>query len=139
MIRRDMPEVVQIASHSSLQWQEEDFLRCLRQRNYIGMVAECCEEIAGFMIYELHKKKLEVLHFAVHPKFRRNGVGTQMINKLKDKLSSHKRTKLGISVPERNLGLQSFLKKNFFQAIGVTRQYFEQLNEDSYDFSYKIS
>jgi len=39
MIRRDMPEVLDIESGSfEFPWSEEDFIRCLRQRNCIGMV-----------------------------------------------------------------------------------------------------
>jgi len=40
MIRRDMQEVLQAEQQCFDQsWTEEDFLRCLRQRNCIGMVA----------------------------------------------------------------------------------------------------
>ena len=80
MIRRDMPEVLAI-EHASFEypWCEEEFLRVLRQRNCIGMVAEYGERIVGFMIYELHRNKIHVLDFATHPEFRRRGVGRQMI------------------------------------------------------------
>ena len=79
MIRRDMPEVLQTEQHSfEFPWTEEDFLRCLRQRNCIGMVAEQGEKVVGFMIYELHKNKLHILNFAVHPGFRRAGVGSTL-------------------------------------------------------------
>ena len=72
MIRRDMPEVLQTEQESfEFAWTEEDFLRCLRQRNCIGMVAEQGEKVVGFMIYELHKAKLHILNFAVHPSYRR--------------------------------------------------------------------
>src|SRR5277367_6823709 len=95
MIRRDMPEVLQIEQESfDYSWTEEDFLRCLRQRNCIGMVAEQGERVVGFMIYELHKAKLHILNFAVHPGWRRQGVGAQMVGKLISKLSSHRRTRI---------------------------------------------
>ena len=78
MIRRDMPEVLQTEQESfEYAWTEEDFLRCLRQRNCIGMVAEQGEKVVGFMIYELHKAKLHILNFAVNPAWRRNGVGAK--------------------------------------------------------------
>src|SRR5580765_7631898 len=90
MIRRDMPEVLQAEQLSfEYSWTEEDFLKCLRQRNCIGMVAEYEERVVGFMIYELHKSKLHVMNFAVHPDYRRTGIGAQMIAKLIGKLSSH--------------------------------------------------
>src|SRR3974377_2236301 len=80
MIRRDMPEVLQIEQDSfDYSWTEEDFLRCLRQLNSIGMVAEHAEKVVGFMIYELHKSKLHILNFAVCPSYRRTGIGGQMI------------------------------------------------------------
>jgi ribosomal-protein-alanine N-acetyltransferase len=52
MIRRDMPEVLHTEQGAfEYAWTEEDFLRCLRQRNCIGMVAEQGEKVVGFMIY----------------------------------------------------------------------------------------
>ena len=82
MIRRDMPEVLNIEESSfEFPWSEDDFIRCLRQRNCIGMVAEHDERVVGFMIYELHKTRLHVLNFCVHPTYRRLGVGSQMVKK----------------------------------------------------------
>ncbi len=111
MIRRDMPEVLAI-EHASFEfpWCEEEFLRVLRQRNCIGMVAEYGERVVGFMIYELHKNKLHVLDFATHPEFRRQGVGHQMIGKLVGKLSSHRRTRIAVYVRETNLASQLFYR-----------------------------
>ena len=88
MIRRDMSEVLDIERQCfEFAWSEEDFLCCLRQRNCIGMVAERQERIVGFMIYELLKSQLHVLNFAVAPWSRRQGVASQMVEKLVNKLS----------------------------------------------------
>src|SRR6266705_7008779 len=104
MIRRDMPEVLQAEQLSfEYAWTEEDFLRCLRQRNCIGMVAEQGEKVVGFMIYELHKSKLHILNTAVHREHRRSGTGGQMVAKLISKLSSHRRTRISLEVRETNL------------------------------------
>src|ERR1700676_2718981 len=112
MIRRDMPEVLQIEQDSfDYSWTEEDFLRCLRQRNCIGMVAEHGEKVVGFMIYELHKSKLHILNFAVHPGWRRLEVRAQMVGKLVSKLSSHRRTRITLEVRETNLAAQLFFRK----------------------------
>jgi ribosomal-protein-alanine N-acetyltransferase len=104
MIRRDMPEVMRTERASfEYAWTEDDFLRCLRQRNCIGMVAEENDHVAGFMIYELHKTRLNVLNFAVHPTVRRLGIGGMLIAKLEYKLISHHRQKITLAVRERNL------------------------------------
>ena len=139
MIRRDMPEVLQIEQDSfDYSWTEEDFLRCLRQRNCIGMVAEHGEKVVGFMIYELHKNKLHILNFAVCPSCRRTGIGGQMIAKLIGKLSSHRRTKITRAVRERNLNAQMFFQALDFRAMKVLRNYYEDSGEDAYLMQFRI-
>lgn len=137
MIRRDMPEVLAI-EHSSFDfpWCEEEFLRVLRQRNCIGMVAEHGERVVGFMIYELHKSRLQVLNFAVHPDYRRQGVGRQMVAKLVGKLSSQRRTRIQLLVRESNLGAQLFYRVQGFRATEVLRGFYEDTGEDAYALQY---
>jgi ribosomal-protein-alanine N-acetyltransferase len=137
MIRRDMPEVLAI-EHSSFEfpWCEEEFLRVLRQRNCIGMVAEYGERVVGFMIYELHKTKLQVLNFAVHHEFRRQGVGNQMVAKLVGKLSNHRRTRICLHVRESCLNAQLFFRVQGFRATEVVREHYEDTGEDAYLMQY---
>jgi ribosomal-protein-alanine N-acetyltransferase len=140
MIRRDMPDVLRAERDSfEFAWTEEDFLKCLRQRNCIGMVAECNERVVGFMIYELHKSKLNVLNFAVHPDNRRQNVGKQMIAKLIGKLSSHRRTKITLAVRETNLPAQLFFKAMEFRAVKVLRGYYEDSGEDAFLMQHRVS
>ena len=140
MIRRDMPEVLQ-AEQSSFEyaWTEEDFLRCLRQRNCIGMVAEQGEKVVGFMIYELHKAKLHILNFAVHPTCRRSHIGNQMVAKLISKLSSHRRTRITLEVRETNLPAQLFFRSQDFKAVRVLRGYYEDSGEDAFLMQYRLA
>jgi ribosomal-protein-alanine N-acetyltransferase len=140
MIRRDMPEVLQTEQESfEYSWTEEDFLRCLRQRNCIGMVAEEGEKVVGFMIYELHKAKLHILNFAVHPRCRRVGVGAQMVAKLVSKLSSHRRTRITLEVRETNLGAQLFFRSQSFKAVRVLRAFYEDSGEDAFLMQYRLT
>lgn len=139
MIRRDMPEVLQAEQMSfEFAWTEEDFLRCLRQRNCIGMVAEHGEKVVGFMIYELHKNKLHILNFAVHPAWRRLEVGSQMVAKLISKLSSHRRTRITLEVRETNLAAQLFFSKQEFKAVRVLRAFYEDSGEDAFLMEYRF-
>ena len=138
MIRRDMPEILGIETLSfEFPWSEEDFVRCLRQRNCIGMVAEHGDRVVGFMIYELHKTRLHILNFAVHPDYRYNRVGMQMVNKLVSKLSHQRRTRILLEVRERNLPAQVFFRALGFRAISVLRDYYEDTVEDAYLMEYR--
>ena len=138
MIRRDMPEVLDIeASSFEFPWADEDFVRCLRQRNCIGMVAEYEDRVVGFMIYELHKTRIHVLNFAVAPGYRRRSVGSQMVAKLVGKLSSQRRSRIVLEVRETNLPAQLFFRENGFRAISVMRAYYEDTPEDAYLMQYR--
>jgi [ribosomal protein S18]-alanine N-acetyltransferase len=133
MIRRDMPEVMRTERASfEYSWTEDDFLRCLRQRNCIGMVAEHGDSIIGFMIYELHKTRLHVLSFAVHPAARRTGIGGLLVGKLIYKMVSHRRQKVTLAVRERNLPAQMFFRGHGFKATKLLRKYYEDSGEDAY-------
>jgi ribosomal-protein-alanine N-acetyltransferase len=138
MIRRDMAEVLEIESEGfEFPWCEDDFIRCLRQRNCIGMVAEQGEFVVGFMIYELHKTRLHLLNFAVARPFRRQGVGTQMLGKLTAKLSSQRRTRIMLEVRETNLPAQLFFRKLGFRAVSVLRDFYDDTTEDAYLMQYR--
>ena len=138
MIRRDMPEILEIEGLSfEFPWSEEDFVRCLRQRNCIGMVAEHGDRVVGFMIYELHKTRLHILNFAVHPDCRCNHVGLQMVTKLVGKLSHQRRTRILLEVRERNLPAQIFFRTLGFRAISVLRDFYEDTIEDAYLMEYR--
>jgi [ribosomal protein S18]-alanine N-acetyltransferase len=139
MIRRDMPEVLAI-EHASFEypWCEEEFLRVLRQRNCIGMVAEHGERIVGFMIYELHRNKIHVLDFATHPEFRRRDVGRQMLLKLVGKLSAQRRNRIALYVRETNLAAQLFYRVNGFLASEVIREHYLDTGEDAYLMQYHL-
>ena len=133
MIRRDMADVLEIeTSCFEFAWTEEDFVRCLRQRNCIGMVSEFNDRVVGFMVYELHKNRLHVLNFAVHPDFQRQGVGNRMVEKLISKLSYQRRNRIILEVRETNLTAQLFFRDLGFRAISVLRDFYEDTVEDAY-------
>jgi len=101
-------------------------------------VAEQGEKVVGFMIYELHKSKLHILNFAVHPPCRRAGVGGQMVSKLISKLSSHRRTRITLEVRETNLAAQLFFRTQGFRAVRVLRSYYEDSGEDAFLMQYNL-
>ena len=133
MIRKDMGDVLSIERQSfPFPWTEDEFITCLRQRNCIGMVAERDKAIVGYMIYELHKTRLHILNFCVHPKWRRQGVGRVMVEKLVSKLSYQRRTRIMFEVSEVNLPAQLFFRAMGFKAINVLRNFYAETGQDAY-------
>ena len=139
MVRRDMAEILAIEGESfEFLWLEEDFIRCLRQRNCIGMVAEHDERVVGFMIYELNKTRIHVLNFAAAAEYRRRGVGSQMVAKLIGKLSACRRTRISLETRESNLPAQLFFRSQGFTAGRVLRDFYDDTDEDAYHMIYRL-
>ena len=137
MIRRDMREVLDVEREAfEFPWSDEDFTRCLRQRNCIGMVAESGDSVVAFMIYELHRSRLHVLNFAVARSHRRLGIGTRMMEKLVGKLSPERRSRIVLEVRETNLPAQLFFRSLGFRAISVLKDFYQDTTEDAYLMHY---
>lgn len=145
MIRRHFDDVLRIEGECfPMPWSEEDFIRCLRQRNAIGMVAKVRDDVAGYMIYELHRNRLHILNFAVAPAYMRRGVGSAMVGKLKSKLSHRlrngtARNRIMLEVSEKNLDAQLFFRSQGFRAVSVVKGFYKCLpEEDAYLFQYRL-
>lgn len=138
LIRRDMPEVLAIEESGFVDpWTEDGFLRHLRQRNGIGMVAEYQERVVGYMLYELHPNKLRLVNHAVDPDFRRRGIGSALIHKLMTKLSPTRRTRIVVEVRESNLSAQLFSRALGFKAIAVLPEFWDGTDEAAYRMVYR--
>jgi len=140
MLQRDYRAVMDIERDSfEFPRLEEDFIRCLRQRNCIGMVAEHEDRVVGFKIYELYKNWIHVLNFAVGSEYRRRGVASQMIAKLIAKLSTQRRNRILVEVRETNLDAQLFFREIGFRAVSLLRDYYEDPTEDAFRMAYTLS
>ena len=118
MIRRDMREVLDVEREAfEFPWSDEDFTRCLRQRNCIGMVAESGDSVVAFMIYELHRSRLHVLDFA----------GAR---------APERRSRIVLEVRETNLPAQLFFRSLGFRAISVLKDFYQDTTEDAYLMHY---
>ena len=134
-----MEEVLDIEKEvANFPWDEDEFLSCMRQKNCIGMVAEYDQKVLGFMIYELHKRRIYILNFAVATENQRKQIGTQMIQRLIEKLSHQRRKYVTINLRETNINAQLFFKNMEFKAVSVIREHYEDTDEDAYYMKYSI-
>jgi ribosomal-protein-alanine N-acetyltransferase len=140
MVRRDMAEVLNIEKLSfEFPWFEDDFIRVLRQKNAIAMIAEAGDRVVGFKVYELFKNRIHLLNIAVHPDFHGMGVGGTLVSNLLGKLSEGRRVRITTEVRERNLDAQLFFKRFGFRATSVLRDYYADSEEDAYVFCHSLA
>jgi len=138
-IRTDLLAILEIERESfEFPWRGEDFKRCSRCSNVVGMTCENRDrQTVGFMIYELHKCCLHVLNFAVHPQHRNNGAGSAMVEKLISKVDKHlTRHKVTLMIRETNLPAQLFFSRHGFLATRVLENEYQDTSEDAYWFEY---
>ena len=143
MIRADMQDVLDIEWLCfEFPWSKQDFIRTLKAKEVIGMVAEVGEkknrQIIGYMIYDLYKGRIELLNLAVESSTWRCGVGRALIEKLKAKLSPKRRRAITAMVREHNTDAQKFFAALGFQALSVLRRAYEedQTTEDAIHFRF---
>jgi ribosomal-protein-alanine N-acetyltransferase len=133
LVRRDLTDIINIEQLSyEVAWTKQDFERQLQHKNCIGLVATLKEDIVGYVIYMLHKERIEVINMAVHPKYQKQGIGTTILEKIKNKLGN-KRNRMTVDIEEYNLIAQLFLKSNGFLATR-TNKYSD--SADSYEMEF---
>ncbi len=117
--RRDVGDIVSIeAVTSQFPIPEDEILAKLRNPSSVATIAE---KVVGFMIYKFYDDAIFLGHFGVSPRAQRFGVGTMLIDQLKNKLSNHinrfsnlRRSQLFVAVDEEDYQRMSFLKRNGF-------------------------
>jgi ribosomal protein S18 acetylase RimI-like enzyme len=119
MYNKDFNRVMEIdgSSGGDYTWKTDDLLDEWKDYNGVGIVAvDNHDVVLGFCIYSLcNKDCFEIKHMVIDKEFRRSGIGTSIINRMKGKLND-RRYILGCNVDEENLSFQLFLKKMDFKA-----------------------
>jgi ribosomal-protein-alanine N-acetyltransferase len=149
MIRRDLPEVMEVEFRTENYLSTDGLLSLLSNRDHIGRVTEYSEMgkrlVVGFSVHQLFRDHYDLLHLAVHPEWQRKGIGSSMVKYMTDKLMPGRRTYVNIDVRESNLAAQLFLKKLGFQCTNIVPGYYEDewvpgepQIEDAYQFVYKM-
>jgi ribosomal-protein-alanine N-acetyltransferase len=137
MIRIDLPNILEVEKlNHKYPWTSEHFIKKLQKRDNIGQTVEYDDYAIGYMIYQLHRDKLHIVRLGIHPEFQRIGVGAQLIEKLKKKLTDTRRSSLTIRIEERNNSALTFLTNLGFRAIRVDRDFYKKSQQDAYYLQY---
>ena len=137
MIWQDLPEVIELAKQNpELQWSEQELTDRAKQRDTIAMIAERNDQIVGFTMYELHPNRLHITNMVVDQKYRREGIGRTIMEKLISKLDAERRNRITLLTSESNLIFQQFLRAMGFRAVQIVRN---TNSEDMYSMRYAIN
>lgn len=128
MARRHLPAVVAIDGASfDDPWSDEHYVAVLGGQKAVCVVAEVYDPdlranvVAGVLVYRRRPDRLRVLRLAVAPKFRRLRVGEALLARVAADLGYLRRAFASLSVSERNLGAQLWLRHNRWVAVSQRR------------------
>lgn len=115
---------------------ERNFRDWVHDENMSVLVAESENRVVGFILAEAIKEPLEahIYDIAVHPDYRRHGVGRTLLGWLSDRISKMKGKRVFANIRESNLPAHLFFKKCGFKATAVIRNFFTDPTEAAYLF-----
>ena len=137
LIRRmrleDVPAVHAIDELSfSLPWPERSFRFELTENPASrGWVAEAGGQVAAMLVLWFIVDEAHIATIAVHPDFRRQGIGEQILLQALRAAQSEGARRAFLEVRVGNSAAQAMYKKYGFEVAGVRPAYYKDNNEDA--------
>ena len=132
--KSDLKDVVWIEKKSFKNpWRENAFKREIENDNEFShiIVARNNNRTIAFIGFTCVLDEAHILTFAVHPKFRRRGIGTQLFIYALNMVKSIGAKKVTLEVRISNIPAKSLYKKLGFQIVAMRRKFYPD-GEDGY-------
>ena len=134
----DLEKVIKIEKASFLNRKafSEDYFRKLYQKSPEGfIVAEDKGKILGYAIGEVQKDCGKIISIAVHPAWRKKGIGKKLANFLIEHFKKENLKKISLHVRKNNLAAISFYQNLGFQILKTIKNCYQ--NGDDADLMSK--
>jgi len=115
-------------------WTGNTFRRELEDDNDFShfMVGRHKNKTIAFIGFTHVLDEAHILTFAVHPKYRRRGVGTQLLTYTLNMAKTLGAKKVTLEVRVSNISAQSLYKRFGFQTIAIRKRFYPDTGEDGY-------
>jgi len=115
-------------------WRGSTFRREIETNNDFShfIVARHKSRAIAFIGFTHVLDEAHILTFAVHPKFRRRGVGTQLLTYMLNMARALGTQKVILEVRVSNIPAQSLYKKLGFQIVSIRKKLYPDTGEDGY-------
>jgi ribosomal-protein-alanine N-acetyltransferase len=113
---------IQEASPEAARWDPTSYLQ------YDFLVAIDEDRVTGFLVARrVAEGESEILNLAVHPAYRRRGIG----RRLADEIALQHRSEVFLEVRESNANARGFYKALGFQEVSVRAKYYDNPPESA--------
>jgi len=125
-------------------WSREAYERlasttaCGQYEQGFCQVMEQEGRVAGFVCYRVTGDQAELLNLAVHPSFRRQGVGSQMLEETLAATARQGATRIFLEVRHSNTPALRFYERHGFQVCGRRPGYYANPPEDALELTRQL-
>ena len=119
-------------------WQTVHFFVELYKDYAHLWVAEREEKIVGYICFWIIAGEAHLANIAVHPSFRRQGIGSFLLKTCLSYLKRRGVSKIYLEVRASNKIAQNFYRKFGFKKDGIRRSYYQDTGEDAVLMSRKV-
>ena len=135
MVEDDLDFVLEI-EHLSFPhpWRRTTFIGELD--NYpisipFGIICRQNDRLIGYIILWFIQEEVQISNFALHPDFRKRGVGEAVLRDILDKITKEGAEEIFLEVRPSNSAARSLYEKLGFQILGKRKDYYQSPVEDA--------
>ena len=112
-------------------WSENSVSSELNNPLSLWLVAVEGEKVAGYVGSQSVMGESDMMNVAVHPDFRRQGIGERLILELIDHLANRGNHSLTLEVRASNVSAIALYRKLGFVQVGLRKNYYRNPKEDA--------
>lgn len=137
----DIEAIVHLEKTELSAWNHDQIAAELKQTNSSVMVAVDCPSAMtiGWACLRWIKPEAELFKIAIDQKQRRQGFGSQLLEKLVTEASLHGCNVIFLEVRAANLAARKLYLKSGFTEYGVRKHYYQNPNDDAALYKREIS
>jgi len=126
MRKNDLPRVSEIERLSfPIPWPQSAFLKELDKKEFaFWWVIEYKKLIVGYGGYWKIKDEAHIVNLAIHPDFRKKGLGTKLLSFLLTQIQNQRLSTITLEVRESNVIAQRLYEKFGFRKIAIRPHYY---------------
>lgn len=112
-------------------WSEAAVRSELENPLSLWLVAECGENVCGYVGSQMVPPEADMMNLAVAPDARRQGIAGALVSELLRRLSERGMTSLSLEVRVSNAAARSLYEKLGFRQVGLRPNYYFHPKEDA--------
>lgn len=122
----------------SLPWNETQCRTALKQNNFIALGYFCQSRLVAYLSVYQGGGEMEIINLAVHPGWRRQGIGAKILTALLHGAAKMDIHKCLLEVREGNFAATSLYEKLGFRQCGTRKAYYPDTGEDALIYSRSV-